>query len=209
MMKENTEQNNLVELTPYYIDGMEQPMFTAKQIAKAAEISDASCLKTLHHQNYTKGCDAFLRGKKVCLYTVESALGVIFSKSARLEESSTRRFISEKIGQLISMGFCSMRAAHLPPAYMRGIVQVVCEVNYWDLPRVRRREADPYKGSVLRGAYLTSENLRRPEVFISREEIVKIKSLDLAIYLLSKVLGRSVDELFEQLGIPVVGQRTK
>lgn len=189
------------EMTPYFIDGLEKPMFTAAQIARAVGISESTVLSILSKLVFTRGTEAYINGRLMALYSMESALGVFFHKYSKLISNPFREFTAEKMEQLVSMGFATIDPIHNSPEVIKQLVEYVVGVKYEDIPEDRRREADPFKGSILRGAMLTQENLARPEAFITREEMVQIRSLDLALFLISKVTGQSAEELLDRLSL--------
>ena len=202
--KNKLQENPLLTLSPKFIDGYSQPMFTVPQIAKMFGISESTATKAISRLSHVQGLDALIGRKLVPMFDLGTVLTFMFTRYSEDYLSPVRNFVARRIGDLVTSGFTSIREAHLEPRYMRGIIQEVLGIKYEEIVATRYRANDPKGGSVLQGSLLTKENLAKPESYIRREELISIKAIDLAIFLLAKHLDVDVDELFKGLSMTPV-----
>ena len=187
--------------------------FTRKSIAQMLGLTDKmvetrlnklkyESLKGLKYDNKYAGRKHFFK------YGLDAVISLIFTLKAddhnRLERyAEIIDFITSHIGNLCFDEFTSLRGYYLPIQCRRAIIAHVCAVDkYTDVVLARFAPDAPYKGSMLRNRHCTPRLLVQPEVYLTREEVTKVKAIDLAVYLLCKhLVDTPALVLLAQLGI--------
>lgn len=173
--------------------------FTRKSIAQMLGLTEKTVEKRLDKLKYEslKGLkyDKKYTGRKHFFkYGLDAVLSLVFTLKAddhnRLERyAEIIDFITSHIGNLCLDEFTSLRGYYLPIECRRAVIAHVCGVDkYTDIVLARFAPDIPYKGSMLRDRHCTPRLLIQPEVYVTREEVTKVKAIDLAVYLLCKHL---------------------
>lgn len=175
---------------------------TEKVIEKRLSKLKYERLKGLRYDNQYKGRKHFYK------YGLDAVLSIIFTLpvgDSRRDERASEivDFITSHIGNLCFDEFTSLQGYYLPIQARRAIMAHVCGVdNYKGIVLARFAPTAPYKGSMLRNRHCTPKSLSKPEVYITRAEVTKIKAIDLSVYLLCKYLVNTPEiELLSKLGI--------
>lgn len=187
--------------------------FTRKSIAQMLGLTDKTVETRLEKLRYKslKGLryDHKYTGRKHFFkFGLDAVISLIFTLKAddhnRLERyAEIIDFITSHIGNLCFDEFTSLRGYYLPIDCRRAIIAHVCGVDkYTDIVSARFDPNAPYKGSMLRNRHCTPRLLVQPEVYVTREEVTKIKGIDLAVHLLcTHLVATPAPVLLAQLGI--------
>lgn len=157
---------------------------TEKTIERRLTRLKYASLKGLRYDGKYKGQRHFFK------YGLDAVLALIFTLKAddnrRVERyAQLVDFITSQISNLCYDGFTSLQGYYLPLQCRRSIIAHVCNADkYTDIVLARFDVNAPYKGSMLRNLHCTPELLSQPEVYITREEVTRIKAIDLAVHLL-------------------------
>ena len=148
------------------------------------------------------------------IYTTKTVLSLLFATHYEFtseKNTKIREWISSIINNLCFDEFISLYGYRLGEEQRRRITTYVCGYDrYKEIVFNRFSFKADYCNSVLRGSrYTRLEYMRKPDAYIDRLEVMRIKAIDLAVYHLSEYTNQDPDELLCYLGMPAqMGEHT-
>jgi hypothetical protein len=125
-------------------------------------------------------------------FDLDFALASAFT-TTNTKAREMRDRITYYLNNLFYDGFVSLKNYHLDLKTRRAITAYVCGVDhYLDIVKDRWDSTDPCRGARISFAEVTLDRLVNPDYYLDRDEVTKIKAIDLALYLLDKNSSTSV-----------------
>jgi len=135
------------------------------------------------------------------LFDMDYLLSAAFSLPTK-EARSLRDWIVYTLNGLAYDGFTSLHNYHTPIEVRRALTAYVCGAdNYLEIIERRWNPAEFTRGTTLAPAEVTIDNLCIPDYYIDREEVTRIKGLDLAIYLLCEYGNLDIEQICSIIGV--------
>lgn len=113
-----------------------------------------------------------------------------------------RSWLVYTLSNLAADGFVTLQNYKTPPELRQKLIAHLCGVeHYFDIVWERFDPSHPSHGTNLAPADCNIEALCNPDNYISREELTRLKALDLAIYLLDKHFSVSTDSVLQLINV--------
>jgi len=206
---------------PYYRIGESTRMwFTIVDIARRLGISLEDVAKfqknrifeTIRIKDYKDQLShipeaAMASSSKAGEYTLDLILGLLYTVENE-RSIEMRDWIIHTINNLCYDGFVSASNWHLDLNYRRAIACKVCdEENYLGVVYSRYARAKRSRGTLLSPSEVNVTTLSNPDHYLTRQEIGRIKALDLGIHLILQFTGSESEEqtlaLLSMVGVDV------
>ena len=140
------------------------------------------------------------------VFTLETLLGCIFNRRKKTENmEKVIHWVCDILSNLTYDEFVSLYGFRSELKLRRAIISKVVGIKYSEIPLYRFDESDErYWGTIYRDQIKHfSPRVRNPDSYINRQEVTKVKALDLCIYLLQEYTSKTEEEILDFIGINI------
>lgn len=199
----------------YRVDNLSDMFLPVKELAKILNVKDRTIRRMIEQCQEARVLSLPRGGQGQPtkdlrnIYTLKTLLTLLFSTHPEYtseHNTKVREWVCTVVNNLCFDEFVSLYGYRLDEHCRRAIMTAVCGyTSHKDIVLKRFDFNVEYCNTILRGSkYSRLLYAKLPEAYIDRDEVKKVKAIDLAVFLLTKyLLKESPQEFLACLGIPV------
>lgn len=194
----------------YRFGDLSQMFFTQKDLAVFLGLDKEILNILLHQLKYSRalglprGTKGRPRKEVSNVFTLEVLLGCIFNRKKKTRDLETLvHWVCDALNNLAYDEFVSLYGFRTSLKTRRAIISKVIGIKYAEIPLYRFDNQDKrYWGTIYREQIKRfSPRVRNPDSYISRNEVTKVKALDLVVYLIVKHSQKQEEDVLKFLDI--------